>query len=215
MTLSWTDAPEGRDVGAEVGHRRIAYLQGFALWIALGILLLLAVVTAQAVGRARWIDFRVDTSDGRVKAQSGDVVIADSLVYQPDRLLEVAKDYVSLRYEYDFRAGRSAMVAAATMRDADCAKEVGDAPPDLLARWDAQRTRIELRYDSAWVETRGKGTYYAQLRGTRVLHNVQYSDALGGRPTPYAATVILRAVKVAPAFPHGVAVCGARTDLDS
>lgn len=203
-----------RDLGAELGNRRIAYIGAAATWFALAACLVLGVALASQLLRNQYVPIPVEQSGHRVLAVSGDFAIADSILYQPEQLIEVAKDYLDLRYAYDYRAGPAKLVAAAQMIERGYAEGAINVPADLIQRLNAQMTRVTLSVDSSGVRPVSRGIFEVTVKGTRSLENVQYFGSNNARQTPYKQVVTLRVVGAGPKFPRGVAVRGAKGDLE-
>lgn len=202
------------DVGANLGNRRVAYIAAFGLVGAIAAVVLLCTTIAVQVLRNRFVPVPVDLRAGRVLATSGDFVLADSVLYAPAAVIERAKEFLDLRYAYDYRAGPAKILAAGTMLEKGFGEEVLGVPTDVLARWDAGHTRITLQVDSTALRTFGDGVFEVTLAGTRALHNVEYSDQAGARETPFVQRIFVKAVAIGPQFPSGLAIRGAKGDLE-
>jgi hypothetical protein len=58
------------------------------------------------------------------------------------------------------------------------------------------------------------GIFEVTLVGRKTLQNVQYTSALGPRTTPFKEVITVAKVQRSPAFTHGLAIRGAKGDLE-
>lgn len=206
------DAP-AYDVGAALGNRRAAFVTAVALVGALAIALTLSIGLVAQVMLNRYVAVPVVEMGNGTLAIGADYLVADSVLYRPEEVADFAKDFVNLRYQYDYRLGVAQLLAARAVIPKGYAEGLFPSR-DQIDRLDAQQTIVTLRYDSTAVRTFPQGRFEVTLLGHKVLQNIQYSSTLGARTTPFKEIILLGKVARTPDFRHSLAVYGAKGDLD-
>ncbi|MBW7932077.1 MAG: hypothetical protein H3C62_00420 [Gemmatimonadaceae bacterium] len=205
--------PQVDDVGL-LGERRHAAMAGLGLVFLSGAVVALAAAMFVQAMRTTIVRIPVDVRSNGTLAIGADFVVADSLVMRPERIVDYAREFLDLRYAYDYRAGVARVLAARTFVPRDAALEMFPQA-DQIDRLDAQRTDITLAVDSAPVRILPKGVAEVTFYGRRSLRNVLYADASGGaRVTPFKQRVTVQRVAETAAFPLGLLVRGSKGDLD-
>lgn len=211
--VSMAGDPQVEDVGL-LGERRHASMAGLGLVFALGAVAALSAAMLVQTTRTTIVRIPVDVRSNGTLAIGADFVVADSLVMRPERIADFAREFLDLRYAYDYRAGVSRLLAARTFVTRETAAESFPSA-DQVDRLDAQRTDITFVVDSAPVRLLPKGIAEVTFYGRRALRNVMYAEGSGGaRETPFKQRVTVQRVTETAAFPLGLVVRGAKGDLD-
>jgi hypothetical protein len=206
-------ADPGYDPGAALGNRRAAFINAVGVVLAIAVCLALAVTLGVQSMRNRYVMVPVAEQGNGTLAVGPNFLVADSVLYRPDDLTDFAKDFVSLRYEYDYRVGVASLFAAARLMPSQF---VDGAFPskDQVERLDKQQTVVTLRVDSSAVRCLPRGICQVAFFGKKSLKNVQYSDLTGVRTTPFKVVVTVAKVATTPEFRRGLAIQGTKGDLE-
>jgi hypothetical protein len=206
-------AGPGYDVGIALGNRRVAFIAAVGVVLAIAVVLALSVTLAVQTLRNRYVTVPVVEQGNGTLAVGPSFLVADSVLYRPDDITDFARDFVTLRYEYDYRVGVAALFAAAHLMPREYLE--GAFPTkDQVERLDAQRTVVTLRVDSSAVRCLPRGICQVAFLGHKTLKNVQYSDQTGARTTPFKVIVTVAKVAITPEFRRGLAIQGAKGDLE-
>jgi hypothetical protein len=177
--------------------------------VVLGLVVTLAI---QAL-RNRYVTVPVVEAGNGTLAIGPSFLVADSVLYRPDDLTDFARDFVTLRYEYDYHVGVVALFAAGRLMPKEFLE--GAFPTkDQVERLDAQHTVVSLHIDSTAVRCLPRGICQVAFLGKKTLKNIQYSDLTGGRTTPFKVVVTVAKVAITPEFRRGLAIQGVKGDLE-